>query len=193
MQENTLRSWRWGACLALLPVSAGMYAYSLTMDVAGIERELKMFGNAQTQVESMKLLDTIETLFRDGDIFLGVMITLFTLFFPISKYIATSYVMFGRQLERRHRVLRWIKNLGQWSMGDVFVVAFFVVWLKVNDLPGDVLEVKVLVRPGLYVFAASVLTSIVLSALLGFEFDLRRDRGEAVAQAPAPEPSAQAQ
>ena len=63
-------------------------------------------------------------------------------------------------------MLLWVKNLGQWSMGDVFVVALMVVIIRFN---GSVAEVAVHPLAGLWVFAASVILSMIASALLGFD------------------------
>jgi uncharacterized paraquat-inducible protein A len=99
---------------------------------------------------------------------LTVAITAFTIVFPVSKYFGLAYVIWGRNDSVRLRSLRWIKNLGQWSMGDVFVVALLVVILRINTLATSL---HVEPRPGLYVFAASVITSMVVSVLLAFEED----------------------
>jgi hypothetical protein len=56
-------------------------------------------------------------------------------------------------------------------MGDVFVVAFLVVYLRINTSvvgTGKLADiaVRVDVEPGLYLFAASVLTGMLCSMLL---------------------------
>lgn len=159
------RSWLYRLSLILLPLSLVLYLTSLTMHVAEVHKTLQVFGVGRTEVESMRLLTTIRDLYRDGEIFLSVIITAFTLFFPISKYVALGYVMWTRQTGRRAAYLSAIKNLGQWSMGDVFVVALLVVTMRLNN---GVAEVEIVVQPGLWVFAVSVLLSMVVSALLGF-------------------------
>ena len=85
------------------------------------------------EVQEIKLLETIKDLFlgtetSDPDVFLAICILLFTIFFPISKYIALGLIMVPGERDKT-RVLDWLKNWGQWSMGDVFVVAFMVTFL----------------------------------------------------------------
>lgn len=126
----------------------------------------------EPEVRRLKLLETIRELWRDGDVFLAVCLVLFTIFFPITKYLALLALLAGAtQAAVRRRLLSWLKNWGQWSMGDVFVVAFLVVYLRINTSvvsTGTLAEiaVRVDVEPGLYFFAASVISGMICSMLL---------------------------
>ncbi len=150
----------------LLGISLGLYLTSLTMDVAQVDRTISVFGVGQTQSDPYSLLRTIRDLYEDGERGLAAIITAFTLIFPIGKYLALIYVYFGRKALWRRRTLLWVKNLGQWSMGDVFVVALMVVIIRINS---GVAEISVEPLLGLWVFAGSVLLAMVASALLGFD------------------------
>jgi paraquat-inducible protein A len=161
----------------VLPISAALYAISLTMHVAEVRTHIQFGAFVQDSSESLKLLTTIETLYESGDYTLTVIITAFTIVFPVGKYLALLFVMASRNVRRRARVNTWIKNLGQWSMGDVFVVALLVVILRINSSVG---QMQVAALPGLYVFTASVLTSMLVSALLAFE-PSRRNEAERIA------------
>ena len=55
-----------------------------------------------------------------------------------------------------HRLLGWVETFGRWSMLDVFVIALFVVVVKISAFS------DVEIHLGLYVFAAAVLLSIVV-------------------------------
>lgn len=126
-------------------------------------------------VREVRLLQTIKDLWATGttgDAFLAAAITAFTVFFPITKYIALCWLMFGAtKRATRDRILSWLKSWGQWSMGDVFVVAFMVVFMKINTSVvsssnlADI-TVRVGVEPGMYFFAASVVTAMICSMLL---------------------------
>lgn len=150
----------------LLVISIGLYVTSLSLEVARVDRTSTVFGIAQTQSDPYSLLKTIRDLYRDGHVGLAAIITCFTLIFPIGKYLALSYVYFGRSPRWRHRWLLAVKNLGQWSMGDVFVVALMVVIIRIN---GNVAQIHVVPLTGLWVFASSVLLSMVASALMGYD------------------------
>ena len=127
------------------------------------------------EVQEIKLLETIKDLFlgtetSDPDIFLAICILLFTIFFPISKYIALGLIMVPGERDKT-RVLDWLKNWGQWSMGDVFVVAFMVTFLKINTTVFNTsslaeIKVNVTVLNGMYVFGGAIILSMIASMLL---------------------------
>lgn len=129
----------------------------------------------EPDVREVRLLQTIKDLWATGtagDAFLAVALIAFTVFFPITKYLALGWLLFGAtQRSTRDRVLSWLKSWGQWSMGDVFVVAFMVVFMKINTSVvsssnlADI-TVRVGVEPGMYFFAASVITAMICSMLL---------------------------
>lgn len=152
--------------VVILVISLGLYITSLTMDVARVDRTVAVFGVGQTETSGYSLLKTIDELQSDGEWALAAIITAFTLVFPIGKYLGLAYVYLGRSERWRSRLLLWVKNLGQWSMGDVFVVALMVVIVRFN---GSIAQLAVHPQPGLWVFAASVLLSMVATALLGFD------------------------
>lgn len=123
-------------------------------------------------IREVRLLQTIRDLWDIGDVFLATCITLFTVVFPLSKYMALAWLTFSSAASQsRLRVLSWLKSWGQWSMGDVFVVAFMVVFLKINTsvVSSNTLaeiRVRVGVEPGMYLFAASVALAMICSMLL---------------------------
>ena len=127
------------------------------------------------EVQEIKLLETIKDLFlgtetSDPDVFLAICILLFTIFFPISKYIALGLVMVPGERDKT-RVLDWLKNWGQWSMGDVFVVAFMVTFFKINTTVFNTsslaeIKVNVTVLNGMYVFGGAIILSMIASMLL---------------------------
>ncbi len=168
------RLWLYRISWWLLPLSLVLYLSSLGMDVAEVHKSLKVFGVGRGEVEPIRLLSTIRTLYGDGEVFLATILTSFTLFFPLTKYLALFYVLLSKRRRRRGRVLTVVKNLGQWSMGDVFVVALLVVAMRLNS---GVAQVEVVVLPGLWVFASSVLLTMTVSALLGFLDSVGSDQG----------------
>jgi hypothetical protein len=166
-----------------------MFANRFVLDRigAGVDQQVRQRGPAmigellpafdvpqpEPEVRRLRLLETIRDLWRDGDAFLAVCLVMFTIFFPITKYVALTALLVDRVgPEGRARVLAWLKSWGQWSMGDVFVVAFLVVYLRINtsvvSTGGELarIAVRVDVEPGMYVFAASVVSAMICSMLL---------------------------
>ena len=172
----------------LLPVSLALYLLSLTMDVVLVETKVQIFGIAKTSSEGIRLLSTIRTLYENGDMTLAGIIAAFTILFPVGKYIALAFVAARSSNPSRSPITTWVKNLGQWSMGDVYVVATLVVVLRVNT-SASLAHLNVIVQPGLYIFAASVIGSMVASVLLAVVGERRPGRWVAESDPAASEPA----
>jgi hypothetical protein len=127
------------------------------------------------QVQEIKLLRTIRNLYMGTktskpDAFLATCILLFTVFFPISKYLALGWIMVPVS-QNKVRNLNWLKTWGQWSMGDVFVIAFMVTFLKINTSVISTTElatirVHVDVLNGMYIFGGAIILSMIASMLV---------------------------
>jgi len=140
--------------LVLTILAAGLYAAGLVLPMATITTKFLPFVD---KTESYNLLQTIRNLFRDHDYVLGVIIVLFTLVFPVTKFFSLFMGLWGRWRSDNSRVYRWMKATGRWSFLDVFVVAILVVMLRVETMAG---EFGMKPDPGIYCFGASVLLAI---------------------------------
>lgn len=142
------KAWDVPAAIAL---SAGLLAAGLCLPVMKVEK-LIFWESSYTLVSGSI------NLARDGDWFLACVLFTFSVLFPIAKLGALALVWFRpmdpRALERRLGV---IGQLGKWSMLDVFVVAFLVVLTKSKALGG------ISAQPGLYVFSAAVVLSMLVT------------------------------
>jgi hypothetical protein len=149
----------------------------------------------EPQISPIKLLSTIRDLyFKSGDTFLATCILLFTIFFPITKYMALLWIMVMKRATNRKRLLSWLKTWGQWSMGDVFVAAFLVVMLKINTSVVSTttlatIRVHVDIETGMYLFGGSVIFAMIVSMLLTWWHDAGVDVAPATAPA-TPTPTA---
>ena len=110
------------------------------------------------------LLGIIKSLFDDGSIFLGVVIFLFSVVFPVLKillsgvYIARS---FGNSGLVNNGLLKTIGLVSKWSMADVFIVAVIIVMFKAKGF-----NFTFQAETGIYCYALSaVLSSLVISLI----------------------------
>ncbi len=115
--------------------------------------------------ETFSILSSIGKLWTGGNIFLAVVILLFSVLFPIAKLGANAAIWF-RLMWPRHQSPGWMSRtahalhaLGRWSMLDVFVVGILCVWGKLGDVT------RFIVEPALYWFFVAVLVSMA-NALL---------------------------
>jgi len=108
--------------------------------------------------DEVSILGAIGRLFEGGEYGLFVIVFLFTVLFPVFK-LAVALLVWRRLAvpdDDLHRLLGWVEAFGRWSMLDVFVIALFVVVVKISAFS------DVDIHIGLYVFAAAVLLSIVV-------------------------------
>ena len=111
---------------------------------------------------TFSVLTGVIQLVDDGLWFLVVIVTGFSVILPFLK-LQLLY-QFVSVKPRNHialgRYLRWVHLYGKWSMLDVFVVAILVVSVKLGAIA------NVQMRYGLYAFAAAVLLTMVITAVV---------------------------
>ena len=98
-------------------------------------------------------------LLMDGQYFLFIIITGFSIIMPILK-LAILFVILSPTVKssKLKKYLHWMHLYGKWSMLDVFVVAILVVAVKLGVIA------SVEMRVGLYAFAAAVLLMMYVTA-----------------------------
>lgn len=103
--------------------------------------------------DAVSVVGGLITLFQTREFFLFVILTLFTLVFPVVKLSLLWVIWLEREhnLAKVRRLHHWVEGLGKWSMLDVFVVAILVVTMKSAAI-GQI-EISI----GLYLFTFSVL------------------------------------
>jgi paraquat-inducible protein A len=97
-------------------------------------------------------------LFNNGDIFLGSVILLFTIIFPILKYISLFIIIGTKENPKLVKLSKVLKTLGKWSMLDVFVIAMIILIFKVK---GGLFSIEI--KMGTIYFALSVMTCGLVS------------------------------
>jgi paraquat-inducible protein A len=112
--------------------------------------------------DAVSVVAGILTLLREGEYFLFIVLTLFTLVFPCVKLGLLTVIWMERNhdLTRVRRLHRWVEHLGKWSMLDVLVVAILIVAMK----SAAVAEIHTGI--GLYLFTFSVIVTQLASALV---------------------------
>ncbi len=94
--------------------------------------EIDRLGHRQ---ESSILGGTLELL-SHGDWFVGGVVLLFSVVFPLTKIVMMLELSWLSLLHRRHKAITyWImEHAGKWSMMDVMLLAFMVMIVKLGDL-----------------------------------------------------------
>lgn len=84
---------------------------------------------------SSLLVGTID-LFRHGSWFVGLIVLLFSIVFPLGKLVLLLELSLFSLLHRRHKAAtyRLMEHAGRWSMMDVLLLAFLVMLIKLGSL-----------------------------------------------------------
>ncbi len=108
--------------------------------------------------QSSLLFGTIELL-RQGDWFVGVVVLLFSIVFPLVKIVLLLELSLLGLLHRQHkaRTYRIMEFAGKWSMMDVMLLAFMVMLVKLGSL------VQFHFGPAVWAFVLCVAMSMLAS------------------------------
>lgn len=105
------------------------------------------------------ILGGIVDLLSHGSWFVGLVVLLFSIVFPLTKIILLLELSVLGLLERKHKAwtLRWMEHLGKWSMMDVLLLALLVTLVKVGEM------VEFRLGPAVVAFVFCVTMSMVAS------------------------------
>jgi paraquat-inducible protein A len=108
--------------------------------------------------ESSIIGGTLE-LIQHGDWFVGCIVFLFSIVFPLTKIVLLLELSLLEMLHRKHKALtlRLMEMLGKWSMMDVMLLAFMVMLVKLGDM------VEFHFGPAIVAFVLCVTMSMVAS------------------------------
>ncbi len=121
------------------------------------------------------LISTVRALIRDGQLFLGITVLVFSIIFPVLKllYLLLVSTLPNLEIRRQGKRLRALEWLGKWSMHDVLVLALTIFFIKSQSIY-DAASLS-----GVYFFTAAVILMILSYAWL-------RADGSEVALPPEP-------
>ena len=139
----------------------GLAGPTLTIDpkLGELTWLVKIFRPEELVSTTYSIVGVISQLFTGGDVFLGVILSLFSVVFPVAKlglyWVASGC---GSDLGRARELLKWTHRAGKFSMAEVFALALMVVVVK--TLPGGSTAT---VQWGAFVFVGSVIGAIFVS------------------------------
>ncbi len=136
----------WGAILAAVLLVTGW-----VLPIMTVERLLFLS-------HEISILQGVGELWSEDETFLALVIGVFSVLLPAVKIALALYLWFHAEAgsRRLHRALSLLELAGRWSMLDVFVVALLVVAIRTSLID------DVTVHPGVYVFTAAIVLSLVV-------------------------------
>ncbi|MGE4549874.1 MAG: paraquat-inducible protein A [Opitutales bacterium] len=155
---------RVGVLISAILLGLGLSGPTLTIDpnFADFTWLVRIISPEDLEPTTYSLLGVIGKLLDGDNLFLGVILGLFSVVFPVAK-LGLYWVAAGcsSNIGRASGLLRWVHRAGKFSMAEVFALALIVV--VVQTLPGGS---TASVKWGAYVFVASILGSIFVSFAL---------------------------
>lgn len=178
--------------LALILLYTGLVAPMIEIDARIREMNFILIGkniqfhNQVLFYQSKSILDVVKILIATGkadSVFVGILLLVFSIVFPVSKLLATNIYLFGNQRWKNSGIMKFFAfKSGKWSMADVMVVAIFMAYIGFNgildsemgkmnvdmnnDLMTSIATNKTSLQPGFILFISFVLFGLVLSIIL---------------------------
>lgn len=122
-----------------------------------IHKQVEYLGDVILSFESKGIIGSIHKLFDNGELAVAITILLFSVVLPLLKSLTLTFTLLFHTHPWSHRLVAFFKQIGKWSMIDVFVVATFLVYLTSNG--GGISQAEIQV--GLYFFLAYVILSMI--------------------------------
>jgi paraquat-inducible protein A len=146
----------WDRLLTLgLLAACGLLAAGLTLPIIQTSRWLFLS-------DQMSLLRLVRELWVEREIFLSIVVAVFSVVFPVIKLIVAYglWRMTAATSARFGRLLSLVDFLGKWSLADVLIVALAIVVIKSSGFASATVGL------GVYPFtAAIVLTAAIVARL----------------------------
>ena len=149
--------------LIVLLMSVLCYFEGISAPFATVQKESLI----STETQQYSVLSSIDELTESGEGGLAAIIVIFTLLFPLTKYFCLSFGLLGGSEVKKTKLFRLVQSLGKWSMLDVFVVALLIVMMKINRQDHWYLSTRMHTESGLFIYAFSVLTSMIVASRIG--------------------------
>lgn len=113
--------------------------------------------------EQVSLVHSIEALMQANEAFVGIIVLVFTLIFPIIKFLYMFWGILANPSPLALRINKVLSFLGKFSMIDVFVLALLLLNLKFDT---EVIDMEL--RVGVVWFALSIVLNMVVTAVVVF-------------------------
>lgn len=134
---------------------------SVILFISGIIMPIFTISKMVVIKNHVSVLSGVWDLLQDGQYFLFLIITIFSIVFPIIKIYILYLILspWHKTAKSIKLYLKFMHEYGRWAMLDVFVVAVILVSVKLKALA------KVEIHLGLYLFTISILLNIVITHL----------------------------
>ncbi len=116
-------------------------------------------GRTYYLYQNKSIFQLIALLYSGGNFLVAIILILFSVVFPLVKLITSVFVLIHPQKLRSAKLYNRIKNLGKWSMADVFVAAIFLALFSYANMNVGI-DTGTATLIGTYFYLAFVILSI---------------------------------
>lgn len=109
--------------------------------------------------QNKSVMELIKLLFTGGNFTVAILVVIVTILFPLFKFICSLIVLFNPQKKSSVGIYKMIRNLGKWSMVDVFTTAIVLAYFAFTNMNQGV-DTGSETLIGLYYFLIFVALSI---------------------------------
>ena len=140
--------------ISLILLYPGLFYPVLTISIS--TPELPMIGSISIFERTQSVVESVEYLLDNDNLFVAFLILLFSIIVPIVKGLLTVGVLFIKQPIFSNFVYRALRAIGKWAMADVFAVGILIAYLAL----GSDASINAYLEPGYYYFVGYCLISL---------------------------------
>ncbi len=133
-----------------------IYGLIMPVLIVTVHKNIEYIGDIILSFDSKGILDSIIKLFSQGEIVIAAIILIFSVIIPLAKSLTLIFSTLFISSKKAHKLIKFFKYLGKWSMIDVFVVSIFLVYLANNN---GITDAKI--EYGLYFFLIYITLSVI--------------------------------
>ncbi len=173
-------------------LDAGLILPMIEIDARIAEMSFTLLGEPVSFTDqilyykSKSIIEVVTLMLSQGKpdvMFVGLLVLLFSVLFPISKMLASLVYIFMPSLGKNGFIRFMVFRTGKWSMADVMVIAIFMSFIgfsgilaeQLGQLEGLTTNLDVLttnkssLQDGFYLFTSFVILSLLISHRLQFK------------------------
>ena len=156
-----------GLCFLYLGLQSPFLELEAFKDDFTISAELADYGLSDTIegriyffYQNHNVLELIKLLYTGGNMFVAILLLIFSVVFPAIKLITSVIVFLKPASNYAKNAVSVINKLGKWSMADVFVASIFLAYFSFSNSNFGI-DTGATTLIGLYFFVAFVVFSII--------------------------------
>lgn len=143
-----------------LPFLWAVWGLATACFIVGVFSPIMSIRQLYIFEDQFSVISALFLLVGDGQVFLAVIIGLFSLAVPLLKLCVLAKALSSFKSDNNDKliILDWMHRFGRWSMLDVFVVAILIVGVKLSAFA------SVELHTGLWAFSLALLLLLVLTS-----------------------------